>query len=393
MTLTCTLEQRFDVTPDGRAWIKFGYKYKYWQMYREVFEHIRVAGRAQMVDKPGEEDEEVTGEGVSFVSLPYYLGPEQYVKNFRKVNAAVEELVQEPGAYFLRIPSMLSRPAIRGLHGRPFGAFVVGDPYEVGKSLDHWAKAFFRRITARDLRHACKKASALAYVTERILQEKYPGSAGVFTTHYSDVGMVPAAYVTRPKEFSGNKPAVLSFVGTLDALYKGQKELLTAAAQLIGQKLVSRVIVVGGGRYQSELETLAKSLGIRSQVEFCGTLRTPEAVREALDGTDLFVLPSYTEGLPRATVEAMARGLPCVCSRVGGLLEIVEDGYLVPPHDASALAEKIASVLRDPAGMNRAAARNLEKARTYSADEMHRRRLEFLRVLRDLTMASERGGS
>ena len=148
MTLTCTLEQRFDVTPDGRAWIKFGYKYKYWQMYREVFEHIRVAGRARCLETPDDGDEEVTGEGVSFVALPYYLGPEQYLLNFRKLNAAMHRLVQEPGAYMLRAPSMLTRPAMRGLRGRPYGVFVVGDPHEVGHSLDHWAKSLFRRVAA-----------------------------------------------------------------------------------------------------------------------------------------------------------------------------------------------------------------------------------------------------
>ena len=75
---------------------------------------------------------------------------------------------------------------------------------------------------------------------------------------------------------------------------------------------------------------------------------------------DLFVLPSFTEGLPNVVLEAFAAGVPAVATAVGGTPEIIEDGvsgYLVPPGNPNALASRIRDVLGDD-GMRRAMARH-----------------------------------
>jgi glycosyltransferase involved in cell wall biosynthesis len=68
---------------------------------------------------------------------------------------------------------------------------------------------------------------------------------------------------------------------------------------------------------------------------------------------DIFVLPSHSEGVSLALLEAMAAGLPVIGSRVGGLPEVVadgENGLLIPPRDAGALADALERLLADPAG-------------------------------------------
>ena len=112
-----------------------------------------------------------------------------------------------------------------------------------------------------------------------------------------------------------------------------------------------------------------------------GELKAGNAVRAALDAADLFVMPSRTEGLPKAMIEAMARGLPCIGSRVGGIPELLEEEEMFRPDDPGNLAAKIAEVLGDPARMARLSRRNLEVARRYTADVLRTRRNEFyLRV-------------
>ena len=81
---------------------------------------------------------------------------------------------------------------------------------------------------------------------------------------------------------------------------------------------------------------------------FLGQLPAGEMVRAQLDKADLFILPSKTEGLPRALVEAMARALPCIGTTVGGIPELLPSEDLVPPGDVKALAETIEDVLRRP---------------------------------------------
>src|SRR5439155_26719861 len=91
--------------------------------------------------------------------------------------------------------------------------------------------------------------------------------------------------------------------------------------------------IVGDGRFRPELDRLAAELGIREQVCFRGQLPAGEPVRARLDAADLFVLPSRSEGLPRAMVEAMARALPCIGSNVGGILELLAPEDLAPAGD------------------------------------------------------------
>jgi glycosyltransferase involved in cell wall biosynthesis len=97
--------------------------------------------------------------------------------------------------------------------------------------------------------------------------------------------------------------------------------------------------------------------GLGEQVKKCGLTRsfTFHGYRADLDrfipAFDLLVLPSFTEGLPNVVLEAFAAGVPVVATAVGGTSEIVSDGangYLVPPHDARALADRILQALASP---------------------------------------------
>ena len=133
------------------------------------------------------------------------------------------------------------------------------------------------------------------------------------------------------------------------------------------------------------MEHLARDLKIQDRVEFRGNLPAGDAVFAELDQADLFVLPSRQEGLPRAAIEAMARGLPCIGSRVGGIPELIGPDELVPPDDAGALANKIVELLRDPARMTRLSQRNLKMAADLPAMCSATRRVAFYEHLRNLT--------
>ena len=112
-----------------------------------------------------------------------------------------------------------------------------------------------------------------------------------------------------------------------------------------------------------------------------------EPVRQQLDASDLFVLPSRQEGMPRALIEAMARGLPCIATRVGGVPELLPEDVLVAPGDAGELAAKILEVAASPTLGARLGAQNLGRARCYHEKLLQPRRVAFHRYLRDITEA------
>lgn len=137
---------------------------------------------------------------------------------------------------------------------------------------------------------------------------------------------------------------VIGSVGRLVAV-KNYPLLLKAVAAL-GRSDVS-VVLVGGGPEEEGLRALAVSLGIRDRVHLLGHR---DDVTSLLGLMDIFVLPSTNEGMSNTLLEAMATGLPCVASDVGGNPELVshgKDGYLFASGDEAALKDRLLQLCGD----------------------------------------------
>ena len=147
---------------------------------------------------------------------------------------------------------------------------------------------------------------------------------------------------------------VVGCVGSLTP-HKGQAVLLRAFAAAVAHKVAAHpgapatLVLVGDGGERRALEEEAARLGVGDRVRFTGERAD---ARRLLAGFDLFVAPSIgREGLSLATLEAMDAGVPVVASRLGGLIEVVEEGctgLLVPAGDAPALASAMTSILARP---------------------------------------------
>ena len=139
---------------------------------------------------------------------------------------------------------------------------------------------------------------------------------------------------------------------------KDHATFLRAARLVLDREPRARFLVVGRGPLQGELQALADELGLADRVIFAGARND---VPEILALLDVFVLSSYTEAAPMAILEAMAAGRPAVCTAVGGVPEMVDDGvtgFLVPPREPAVLADRLVRLVRDPElarGMGRAA--------------------------------------
>jgi len=134
----------------------------------------------------------------------------------------------------------------------------------------------------------------------------------------------------------------------------------------VRKKLPATLVLVGDGPDRDAAEHQVDGLGLRKDVRFLGKV---ESVGDVLRGADLFLLPSATESFGLAALEAMACAVPVIASAAGGIPEVVEDGktgFLAPPGDVDAMAERALHVLENPAEHERlkraAAARALEFA-------------------------------
>ncbi|HEX6469623.1 MAG TPA: glycosyltransferase [Streptosporangiaceae bacterium] len=128
--------------------------------------------------------------------------------------------------------------------------------------------------------------------------------------------------------------------------YKGHADLVEALARLEAPPHLS---FVGDGPERARLAGLLRERGLAGTVDLRGAVQDAAGL---LPGYQFLVLPSHTEGLPNAILEAMAAGLPVIATAVGGVPELVADGVtglLVPPHSPAALAAALARLAADPA--------------------------------------------
>jgi len=138
-------------------------------------------------------------------------------------------------------------------------------------------------------------------------------------------------------------------VGTVGSLYpvKGHAYLIAAAPYVLARFPHVVFLVVGRGRLRDDLEAQTRRAGVASCFRFLGHR---EDVTDILSICDIFALPSLSEGMPLALLEAMAANVPAVATRVGGVAEVLEDGksgLLIPSRDGRALAEGILTLLED----------------------------------------------
>lgn len=143
---------------------------------------------------------------------------------------------------------------------------------------------------------------------------------------------------------------------------KGIDILLRAWTHVVRQEKSIKLVIVGDGPLAGVLKKLCYSLRLTESVEFTGMIPN---VTEYLRNADLFVLPSRTEGLSNALLEAMSHGLPCIATKVGGNIEVIgeddhkkimpgkfiiaRNGLLVNPDDVEGLCEAMLYLIRDGA--------------------------------------------
>ncbi len=145
--------------------------------------------------------------------------------------------------------------------------------------------------------------------------------------------------------------------------------------------------MLGNGQEEDRLKQAIHERGLENHVFLKGYL-TGSALRQVYRSAQVFVLPSWQEGLPYSLLEAMAVGLPVITTSLRGMADIIEEGrngYLVPPRQPDALADALVKLLVDPVGRARMTKANLKKIKEFSPKRVAR---DYLLALSSVTEAS-----
>ncbi|WP_158716365.1 glycosyltransferase [Blastococcus sp. Marseille-P5729] len=231
---------------------------------------------------------------------------------------------------------------------------VVGDPMAAlaedvipglrGKAI--------RTVVTAAMTWALKRASVVRYVTSSYLQTRYPSPDYVRQFAITDGISRRGRAVLTPT--AGRRLKVLT-VGSLDRPYKGVADLivaLEATSEVTGVEIELRV--AGSGRLADDL---LETSGAGIEVVALGQLDETELTDAYLDA-DLFVLASWAEGMPRALIEAMSVGLPCVATSVGGVPEVLPSHAIARPRNTPELVAVLSVFVADLDFRRREGARN-----------------------------------
>lgn len=341
-------ELRVALAEDNTVIAPSGFGHDYWANCLGAPTNIVLVARR--ASKPPVRGERVDGRLVEVCLLPAFASSRRAPIDLLRSLVLVHRLLSEPRTLaWLRLPGIVGTIGLLIALARRqvFGVNVVGDPLDVafranvGGRLGKLAGIVF----AASLRVACAKAAVVVYVTETYLQRRYPPRKGALTRSISNVDsrqFRQSRKVLKPIEVHG-KPHFVT-IASMDQAYKRVDLFLHVLETLRRQGFSLTATVIGDGRLRPDYERLAADLGLSGAVDFAGSV-SPGSVSDHLLASDIFVLCSDTEGLPRALIEAMCMGVPSVATRVGGVPELLPESALACPGSVDSIVAGVKRLL------------------------------------------------
>lgn len=396
MNVLVVADGHYYITPSGDVYADSVYDYNFYKRYLMSFDHVFAVIRAVKVDEVPKNKKKSSGEGITFLLLPQYQGPYQYALKYFSIVRSVKKICarKDIDRAIFRIPAATSNIVAKAFSKtkKPFAVEVVGDPWEnfspraTGNKVMLWV---VRRLWSKAVKKLCEKAEGASYVTESHLQAKYPPRAyteknsGYFTNHYSSVELADDSFA-EPRTWIKKEEYLISHAANYFSDYgKGHKTLIEAVKTVNESGFRVKLLFVGDGPLRKEFEQYANTQGISEKVKFLGRLANGDEVRKAIHNSDIFALPTISEGLPRVVLEAMAEGIPCLSSPTCGVPEILDAEYLYDFMDADGFAQGIISLITNPKKMTQLSKKNIETSKQFSASTLNSRRKEFYDQLRN----------
>lgn len=349
--------------------------------YLLAFESIRVLARCNNIDDLSKYNK-VSEARIEIIPLPFVRGLRQVVNNYDYIKKIGKEALKGIDRAILRLPSTISffiSTLIEKLN-IPYAVEVVFDPYDACVSSKTIIDKLLWYISYKKQAKICNNAVGVACVTKYYLQKRYFSKKNnSFTENYSSVELHKSFYES-PRKYK-NKATYVIFHSALQIVFNGRKghKSLIEAIKILSDKGFNVIVNFAGDDYDNgvnKLKEYAKALGVVNCINFVGFL-SKEDVKKYLCNSDLFVLPTLAEGLPRVILEAMAVGIPCVSTNVSGIPELINNDFLVSYSDSLSLAECILRLISDKYVYEKESFNNFKTSLEYDSNFLNNKRKNF----------------
>ncbi|MGE0267507.1 MAG: glycosyltransferase [Candidatus Omnitrophota bacterium] len=376
---------RFVRTPDGRVFAEGQFSYEGWTRYLKYFDELTVAGRMSERTTVPEKWNLSSGPRVTFIGTPDDHGQRLKQLQQGEARSILKKAVANCDAVIVR-QSQLGWVAAQQARraGVPWAVEVVCNSWDSYWNYGALAAKLYAPVAEWKSRYWIKRAGFAIYVTQEYLQRRYPCrgfSCGVSDVEVGSETDVPngvekkiTRWKTRDKD--GAKPFIVGLIGDLFHRGKGLHVAMRAMRRLRDQGILVHLRVLGSGPQDGWLSE-ARQIGVEDLLFLNGSLPSGGPVKQWLDDLDIYIQPSFTEGLPRALIEAMSRGLPALGSKVAGIPELLASECLHRPGDDKTLAQQLARMVQDSSWRLQQAQRNWDEAQNFCGNRLQARRDAF----------------
>lgn len=370
---------------DGTVYSAAQFPYVYFDPFLKAFDELRVVARhAELPVDKAQDFNIASGDNVSFRLLPNINSPKGLIKHYKHVKKTLQEELEQVDGVIIRAVSdmgwILYKLAKKS--GKPIAMEMAACAWDsTWNHGNRYGKIYAPVRYYRD-KIITRNADYVLYVSHDFLPNRFPTNA--VTAFASNVRIDRPSNDTLDRKiakikelYDTDKPITIGLIGTLKNKLKGVADALHAIKKIedrCNKNIVFRVL--GPGDPQ-DYRALEKSLNLKSTVHYDGLLQTGSEVLSWLDNINIYVQPSYQEGVPRATIEAMSRACPVIGSTAGGIPELLPQKWLHKPGDIKTLSSLILKMANDPLNQISNANKNFEKSSDYASDVLMPIRIEF----------------
>lgn len=353
-----------------------------WDRFTSNFGPLTVIGRGIKLENSNHSHKRSSIANVQFDLFFQIKGGADYYRYEKQIKEKLLPYILNSEFIVLRLPSTLGIIASKLCisHNKKYIIEVVGCPFDSLWFYGGIASKILAPIHAYNNKKAIAGASAAVYVTEQYLQKKYPNPNPQINASNVVIDDFEEAVCLNHLALLSNNSSVknIGLIGNVEVIYKGY-ETLFKALKLVRSKV--KLHIVGGGKIDW-ISSLIEKYGLSESVVLRGRINGRTEMFDFLDQLDLYVQPSYTEGLPRGVIEAMARACPVVASNVGGIPELISSDFLYSPKDFNRLAMLIDSVAEDVPKLQTMAHQNFLKSKAYSIENIQQKRNSFFKEIK-----------
>lgn len=374
---------------DGKYYYKNQEWCDFYQRYLRVFENLKICNRVIDESRLQKNRVMIDNPRIEIHPLPIFHGPVQYAKVYFATGSAMKDALDGCDAAVLRLPSTvaqrLSKQVIKA--GIPFATEIVFDAQDGAEASTNIFEKILWRIIDCQMRAICAKADGVSCVTAEYLQKHYYSvKPDHFVASYSTLAL-NKDFFSAPRQYPDKSILNIAHVDLQIGLHsrKGTDIIILALEKLKQRGIVVNVNFAGDDWDNSTAKILAyaKEHGIEGQVACTGFL-SRQQLDEFLNNSDLFVLPTKAEGLPRVIIEAIAKGLPTVTTPASGNPELIPHHYLVDFYDVDTLADRIEELVTNKEAYEKASKENYEHSLQYEASILQCKRDIFYNKLKKI---------